>query len=375
MQAAHGANPYVVHPSAFWADQWFPWIRWSQQTSVYGPAWMLVAWGVAKVSGSSLAVAFVLLKFVVLAIDLSIMGLVVAGSRDRPDPQGAAGFGLLAYAWNPLVLITVPLGGAADAALAAAIVGAILARRRERMGLATILLTLGALVKIYGVIAIVLHLVLVYRDRGARAGLKHTAGAVGITVAAYANYWHGIKTFSGLLKAFPLTNQSLVGTVQRLLRPVLHAVGFHAASHGAELLMRFVAGALLLAVVARAIAKVRDERSLWHYTLLVFVAYLYLTPWFLYWYMLAPLTMIAVLPTNRFTYPILTFSGTSLFSIGLATADLRSWIPQTLARYLPPALVYAQRPSGAREPRRGGVPVTIPVPSVTATVQHAPAAK
>ncbi|HMC37662.1 MAG TPA: glycosyltransferase 87 family protein, partial [Actinomycetota bacterium] len=255
-------------------------------------------------------------------------------------------------------------------------VGAILARRRGRTGLATVLLTIGALVKIYGVIGIMLHLVLVYRERGARAGLKHTAGAVGITAAAYANYWHGLKTFSGLLKAFPLTNQSLVGTVQRLLRPVLHAVGFHAASHGAELLIRFVAGAVLVAVVARALARVRDERTLWHYTLAVLVAYLYLTPWFLYWYMLAPLTMIAILPTNRFTYPILAFSGTTLFSIGPTGANLRNWIPQTVVRYLPPALVYARWPTGAREVRRaGGAPITIPVPSTAAMVQHAPAAK
>src|SRR5438552_11314820 len=174
MQAAHGANPFVVGPAAFWADQWFPWIRWSQQTSVYGPIWMLIAWGVAKVAGSNLALGFVLFKLVVLALDLSVMALIATAAKGRSDPGQAAGFGLLAFAWNPLVLITVPLAGSADVALAAAIVGAILARRRGRTGLATVLLTLGALVKIYGVIGIVLHLVLVYRERGARAGLKHT---------------------------------------------------------------------------------------------------------------------------------------------------------------------------------------------------------
>ena len=376
MQAHHGANPYVVGPSAFWADPWFPWIRWSQQTSVYGPLWMLLTWGAAKVAGSSLAVGFVLLKLVVLGIDLGIMALLVAGSKDRSDPSSAAGFGILAYAWNPLVLITVPLGGAADVALAAAIVGAILARRRGRMGLATILLTFGALVKIYGVIAIVLHLVLLYRERGLKAGAKHTAGAVAITAAAYANYWHGLKTFSGLLKALPLTNQSLAGTVQRLLWPILHAVGFHHAAHPAEILMRFVSGAGLLIAVAWAIAKVRDERTLWHYTIVVLVAYLYLTPWFLYWYMLAPLTMVAVLPRNRFTYPILTFSGTSLFSVGPTPAKLATWIPQTLVRYGVPALVYTRWPVEAPARSRGGAaPVKIPVPSTAASVQTAPAAK
>src|SRR5437588_5874332 len=145
MQAAHGANPYLVGPAAFWADQWFPWIRWSQQTSVYGPIWMLIAWGVAKVAGSNLALGFVLFKLVVLALDLSVMALIATAAKGRSDPGQAAGFGLLAFAWNPLVLITVPLAGSADVALAAAIVGAILARRRGRTGLATVLLTLGAL--------------------------------------------------------------------------------------------------------------------------------------------------------------------------------------------------------------------------------------
>src|SRR5206468_1167964 len=37
IQAAHGGNPYILPPATFWADPWFPWIRWSNQTSVYGP--------------------------------------------------------------------------------------------------------------------------------------------------------------------------------------------------------------------------------------------------------------------------------------------------------------------------------------------------
>jgi len=376
MQAAHGANPFVVGPAAFWADQWFPWIRWSQQTSVYGPIWMLIAWGVAKVAGSNLALGFVLFKLVVLALDLSVMALIATAANGRSDPGQAAGFGLLAFAWNPLVLITVPLAGSADVALAAAIVGAILARRRGRTGLATVLLTLGALVKIYGVIGIVLHLILVYRERGAKSGLRHTAGALGIAAAAYAPYWHGFSTFTGLFTALPLTNQSLVGTLQVLMGRFLHLVGFHHAAHKAEIVMRVVAGGALLAVVARAVAKVRDEQTLWRYTIVVLVAYLFLTPWFLYWYMLAPLTMVAVLPLSEFTYPILLFSGTSLFSIG-TPFHLKNLLPQTLVRYFPPAFAYQRGTAAERMRRPSGGVVTITVPSGTATaaVQPAPAAK
>src|SRR6266496_1313476 len=59
LQAVHHANPYLVEPRAFWADPWFAWTRWHSQTSVYGPAWMLVTAAVVKAAGHSLTVAFV----------------------------------------------------------------------------------------------------------------------------------------------------------------------------------------------------------------------------------------------------------------------------------------------------------------------------
>src|SRR5436309_6932481 len=67
MQAVHGANPYVDLPSKFWADSWIPWTRWHNQTSVYGPVWMLITWGVVKTAGNSMTLAFVELKLVILA--------------------------------------------------------------------------------------------------------------------------------------------------------------------------------------------------------------------------------------------------------------------------------------------------------------------
>src|SRR5256884_755318 len=144
IQAIHGANPFVVNPNRFWADASFPWMRWITQPSVYGPAWILLSFSVAKVIGSHLTLAFATLKLVILALDIAVMAMIVALGRDRPDPERAAGWGLLAFAWNPLVLITVPLAGSAAIGIVAAFLGAILARRRGRDGLATVLLTLAA---------------------------------------------------------------------------------------------------------------------------------------------------------------------------------------------------------------------------------------
>jgi hypothetical protein len=342
MQAAHGANPYVISPATFWADPWFPWIRWSYQTSVYGPAWMLLNWGVAKTAGASLLRAFVSLKLVILAIDLAVMAMLVRASRDRPDPEHAAGWAILAYAWNPLILITVPLGGSADIALAAAVLGAILARRRGRTGVATVLLTVGALVKVYGIVALVLHLVLVARERGARATAKNAAGAGLLIAGVFAPYWAGLRTFSGLFKAAGLTNASITGIVQRMIQIVLqHVLHDPTPHHGAQIIVRILSGALLLFVVGRAIVKVRSDQQLWYLTLVVLAAYLYLTPWYLYWYAITPLVLVAVLPTNRLTAPVLTLTGSSLVSIPRADR-LVLWFLQTVLRYAPPIAVFAR---------------------------------
>jgi hypothetical protein len=375
MQAVHGANPYVLNPSIFWADRWFPWIRWSDQTSVYGPVWMLTAWGAAKAAGNSLALGFVLLKGIVLALDLSIMAMIVSLGRHRPDGEDAAGFGILAYAWNPLVLVTVPLGGAADVALGAALLAAVLARKRGRTYLATALLTLGGMVKLYGMIGVVLHVVLVWRERGVKAAARHAGLAVGIVAVLYAPYWRGMKTFSGLLKAAGLTNESLIGLLQRVLAPVLLALGYHTPRHGAEVAVRLLGGALLLGAVAWAVAHVRDERSFWYSTLVVLVAYCYLTPWYLYWYAIAPLTLVAALPRNRLTYPVLLLTGASLVKVGHSNR-LLNMTGQAALRYLPPGTSYVlgRRPEPAVH-RGGVVPTRIPVPATAATLQQAPAAK
>ena len=367
MQAVHHANPFVVNPSTFWADPWFPWIRWNAQASVYGPAWILLSFGVSKVAGSSLAVAFVNLKVIILAMDATVVWLLYRLAADRPDPEGSAGWSVLAYAWNPLVLITVPLAGSADVAVVAAFLGAMLARRRGRTGIATVLLTLASLVKVYAVIGLILHLVLVLRERGVRRSAQNSAGAAALIALAYAPYWAGRSTFHGLVQAAGLRNQSFTGTVERLLiRPGLLALGYHTPTRGSQLIGRWAAGAILLAVAVWAIAKVRDEQTLWHGIVAVLMAYLLLTPWFLYWYILGPLAVAVVIPRNRLTYPLLTFSATALITVYFPSRPTL-WAVQTILRYAPPFAVYAAQgwPERARITLREGAVLSIPHPAPT----------
>jgi len=197
-------------------------------------------------------------------------------------------------------------------------------------------------VKVYGIIALALHLVLIIRERGGRAAARNAAGAGVVIAAAYAPYWAGLRTFGGLFKAAGLTNQSLTGMVQRLLVTVLtHVLHDPTPHHGAEIIVRVASGAVLLFVVLRAMVKVRSEHQLWYLTLVVLVAYLYLTPWYLYWYAITPLVLVAVLPLNRLTAPVLTFSGSSLVSLPRAYR-LGNWGAQTILRYVPPLAVFAR---------------------------------
>jgi hypothetical protein len=379
MQAVHGVNPYVVHPSVFHDDPWYIWIRWWDQPSVYGPAWTLITFAVAKVFGGSLAASFVALKLVILAFDLAVMAMIVVAVRDRgEDRSGGAGWGILAYAWNPLVLLTVPLAGANDVAMAAGFLGAYLARRRGRMWLATLLLTLAALVKAYAAIGLLLHLVLLARERGGRETARQGALAAAVAAVAYAPYWAGWATFRGLLNIAEMTNLSLSGMTARLLSSPLEALGAP-ASGTIELALRILGVSLLLAAVLWAVRRTRDEASMWYGVVFVLLAYLFVTPWFFYWYIVAPLALVAALPRSRLTTPVLVFSGSSLIVLHFHPV-LLNWTVQTALRYgLPLVPFLRSRARSAAEQTRapggGGALRPIAMPSTATLPSRAPAAE
>ncbi len=356
MQAAYHANPYVVHPSVFWLDGWYGMFTWPNQTSVYGPVWSLLSFGVAKAAGPNLPVAVALMKLAVFAMDLAVIWCILALAKDRPDREAAAGWGLLAYAWNPLVLLAVPLGGLADVAVAASILGAMVAHRRGRTWLATLLLTAGALVKVYALVALLLYLVLLLRKRGrARAG-GHALLAGGLGALTFAPYWAGLRTFRALLDVANRSNKSLSGTVQRVLVMVFRFVGVSAARDDAAAVVRWMVTPILILAVVWAVRRVRSEDDVWFGTLAVLTLYVLVTPWYLFWYLVAPIAMVAAVRHNRLTAPVLTFSGTTFVVIQFPPW-LAGMAVQALARYVPPLAVFR---SEVRRDRDGLPGTTVP---------------
>lgn len=347
MPLLHGTNPYVVHPSVIWKSTWYGWIHWPNQTSVYGPVWSLLSLGIVRVAGRSITAAFVLYKLVVLAVDVAVVWLIIEAWRGRGDTGGregqGAGWGVLAYAWNPLILIAVPLGGLVDVVVAACLLGAYVARRRGRTGLATVLLSVAALIKVYAIIGLVLHVVLLWRERGARSAVRHGAIFAGMATVLSIPYWAGLDTFKGLFHVADLSNKSLAGTLQRLLAPLLRLAGSNAPVDSAGAVMRWVGIGLLAWAVIWAVRRVRTEADLWPAVLLVLGVYFMVTPWFLFWYLLTPIALVAAMPRTRFTQPALVFSGTSMI-----TAAFPPWllgqVVQAIARYAAPIVIFARHP-------------------------------
>jgi hypothetical protein len=125
---------------------------------------------------------------------------------------------------------------------------------------------------------------------------------------------------------------------------------------------------------------------MWFGVLFVVAAYLYLTPWFFYWYIVAPVALVAALPRNRLTDPSLVFAGSSLITLRFHPV-LVNWTVQTLARYGLPVAVFRSQGRNERRssdadasvapllaPHSGSGISPITVPSTSALPVRAPAA-
>jgi hypothetical protein len=303
--AVHGANPYTELPLRFASDPWFAYVRWPDQTTVYGPVWTMLTGGIAWLSGGSILLAFGLAKGLAGVLGAaSLIGLVVA-ARDRGHDPGRT---VLLFAWNPLVLVSVALGGHADVAVAAAVLWAVVADRRRRPMVATFLLVLATLVKAYAALALAVYLfALLRRGRGL---FFRAAAVVAASVAlAYLPFWAGSETFSGLARIAGRSSASLAGGIEALL-----AVG--ASDEVARLVVRVAGAAIIGAVILHTARSQGLPTDPWPGSVLVLAAYVVVTPWFLAWHLVGPLALGLVAATTSVRRGLLAFSGTSMLTLG-----------------------------------------------------------
>lgn len=345
MWAVHGANPYVDLPLRFAADPWFPWLRWPDQPTVYGPLWTVVTAGPAWLGRASLPVAFGLAKAVTAALGVATVTGLVRAARER---SVSPAFALLVVAWNPLIIVSLPLGGHADVALTAAWLWALVADRRGRPVTAALLLAAAALVKAYAALVLLVYLVALARRSTRVAGRALGASAV-LAVLAWAPFWAGPETLSGLGRIGNQVSSSLGGTVQ-------FALASWVSGAAAAWIVRVVGVAVIAAVVARVSTHDGFAADPWPGAAAAFAAYLAMTPWFLPWHLAGLLALAAVAASSQLLAASFAFSGTASLTASFGGTWWGRWI-QTALRYGVPAAAWIK--TGARTetaPRRARSP-------------------
>ena len=149
---ADGLNPYehtVRELESGWRASTAP--TWLDTPTPYGPFWLLLARGVATVSGGQLWLALLLLRL------LAVVGVVVIAWAVA-DVAGRLGASVVHATWLgvacPLVGVHFVSGAHNDALMVAAVLAAVALALRRRFVVACLVLALGAMVKVTAVVAL-----------------------------------------------------------------------------------------------------------------------------------------------------------------------------------------------------------------------------
>ena len=265
--AVNGGNPYVDTPSEYPDDPAYDdaGAAWRETTSVYGPAFTLVAEAVALVSGKSAAAAAWMFK--VLAA-LGVLACVVLAARLARDRPYAAAF----VGWNPLLAVHFAGGGHNDALLIACTLGAVGLAAGGRRGLAGAAWALAVLIKWIPLVFFALRATEA-RASGRRVGHAGFAAAA-IVVAVLATWRYGVDW----LRAFRLLARNAESQTSYALPHRLEQLG---APHTLALVLALAALAAGLAWLLREAWRGRTRLAL--AGCLVLATTPYLTPWYVIW--------------------------------------------------------------------------------------------
>ncbi len=183
--ALHGLNPYSTDSGTVVSDAVYPFVRWDNFSSPYGPLFTLFSYALVPLG---VPLNLWALKFSVLIASLGCFALIYACARELGrDPR----LGLVLYGLNPAVLVYAVGGAHNDVLMMLPLLGGVLLllRGRERAG--AVSGSLAVAIKASAGLAVP-FLVLGARERG-RALMA--ALATGVAVLAVALVAFGTQAF------------------------------------------------------------------------------------------------------------------------------------------------------------------------------------
>jgi alpha-1,6-mannosyltransferase len=205
VEVVHGSNPMAVPPSNFPDDPLLPFAgEWKDIVSPYGPAWELLAAGVARLGFTGAVSGALAYKCVAFVAYLACLWLVDRGVRGRDGRR------LLLFAWNPLVLMQGVGNGHNDMVMLAWLLLAIVIWQRRDEGrtsawpLVVAAVALAVLTKVSAVLMGLLLAVDVLRSQVTwRRRCLVAGGMIGITgtiaLLAYLPFWPPWQSIAGVV--------------------------------------------------------------------------------------------------------------------------------------------------------------------------------
>jgi ALG3 protein len=313
MLAEFGASPLAVAPAVFGDQPLYDRITWRGQVDTYGPLWEYasgaVAWSVHRLAGRTDSLIAYILGYRALALALAgVCGVLVAAIVGRYAPP-LVPVALLAWLWNPLLLITTAVGAHNDILMIAALLAALLLFQRRRWVWGWLGLALAAHVKLTALLLLpVLGLWLILRcgwRRALWASALALALAIPLSWLLYAPLggWATLPRMLGERARF-LVN-SPANQLYRLLQERwgwAEVDAWRATTQGATVLFFVLAGAFLLWFWwhYRRLGIEKADALLWYGSMVLTLLYLLVGSfWFEHWYLLWALAPAALLPTGR----------------------------------------------------------------------------
>ena len=311
MQAMFGVSPLATTPDAFPRVAFYRYATWKEWVDAYGPLWEYASGMVARAVGalSRATLPDYILGYRLLAIVMAGLCSLLIFLIVRRETPGLVVVALVAWLWNPLVVISTALGAHNDGLMLALMLVALLCVQRERWLLGLVALGLAAHVKIMALLLLPVLALWLVRRRGWRRALWTGMVAMALLVPlSWVLYGPlgGWETLPRMLRERAiLTYNSPANVVYDLLRtrwdwqptPARQAV-----IRGSTVLFLVVAAALLLWFWWRTRNRPASDAGLWRAGIVMTMAYLLVGCfWFQAWYVMWVLVLAALLPGDSFT--------------------------------------------------------------------------
>lgn len=305
MQAFDGANPFYQPPAqvpALHNDPFYRYAGWPNVPTAYGPWWEMIAAGVAHLPGNGLIANVVTFKSISVLASFGTLFLIALALKHYA-PERAL-YGVVFYAWNPLLIYSVAGNGHNDALMAFFAVLGFFFLARGHFTVAALAEVGGALVKF--IPALLFPIVVVYALKrmqtwGVRIRYLLVTGvsAAVLTALSYGYYWRGGDILGQDWRSHLFTT-SLATLADIVLQQQ------HYAPKIADLIVSRGAGVVMAAWVGWQLVlqwrrTARTERQDWESAIAagiaVLIFYLLITClWFQPWYTIWPLALAALLP-------------------------------------------------------------------------------